>query len=46
MDFKSKAEALEAAKDFIDLHRQHWPSWEGESEVRQMYGPDEFPPKA
>ena len=36
MDFKSKAEALEAAKDFIDLHRQHWPGWEGASEVRQM----------
>jgi hypothetical protein len=46
MDFKSKEEALEAAKGFIDLHRQHWPGWEGESEVRQMYGPEEFPPKA
>ena len=46
MDFKSKEEALEAAKHFIDLHRQHWPGWEGESEVRQMYGPEEFPPKA
>jgi hypothetical protein len=46
MDFKSKEEALEAAKDFIGLHRQHWPGWEGESEVRQMYGPEEFPPKA
>jgi hypothetical protein len=46
MNFKSKEEALEAAKDFMDLHRQHWPGWEGESEVRQMYGPEEFPPKA
>jgi hypothetical protein len=46
MNFKSKEEALEAAKDFMDLHRQHWPGWEGESEVRQMFGPEEFPPKA
>jgi hypothetical protein len=46
MDFKSKEEALEAAKDFMDLHRKHWPGWEGESEVRQMFGPEDFPPKA
>ena len=46
MNFKSKEEALEAAKDFMDLHRQHWPGWEGETEVRQLYGPEEFPPKA
>ena len=46
MNFKSKEEALQAAKDFMDLHRQHWPGWEGESEVRQMFGPEDFPPKA
>jgi hypothetical protein len=45
MEFKSKEEALEAAKDFMDLHRQHWPGWEGETEVRQMFGPEEFPPR-
>lgn len=46
MDLKSKEEALEVAKHFIDLHRQHWPGWEGESEIRQMFGMDEVPPKA
>lgn len=46
MDLKSKDEALEVAKHFIDLHRQHWPSWEGESEVRQMFGMEDVPPKA
>jgi hypothetical protein len=46
LNFKSKAEALESAKHFMDLHRQHWPGWEGETEVRQMYGPEDFPPKA
>ena len=35
---------MEAAKHFMELHRKHWPGWEGESEVRQMFGPDEFPP--
>ena len=46
LNFKSKEEALESAKDFMDLHRQHWPGWEGETEVRQMYGPEDFPPQA
>ena len=44
-ELKSKEEAVEAAKHFMDLHRKHWPGWEGESEVRQMFGPDDaFPP--
>ena len=46
LNFKSKEEALESAKNFMDLHRQHWPGWEGETEVRQMFGPDDFPPRA
>jgi hypothetical protein len=46
LNFKSKEEALESAKAFMDLHRQHWPGWEGETEVRQMYGPEDFPPRA
>lgn len=46
MDLKSKEEALEVAKHFIDLHRQHWPGWEGESEVRQMFGMEDVPPSA
>jgi len=46
LNFNSKEEALESAKAFMDLHRQHWPGWEGETEVRQMYGPEDFPPRA
>jgi hypothetical protein len=45
MDFKSKEEALQAAKHFLDLHRQYWPGWEGESEVRQLFGPEDYCPK-
>jgi hypothetical protein len=33
----SKAEALEEARKFTELHRVHWPKWEGEIEIRQMY---------
>jgi hypothetical protein len=36
-NFASKAEALEAGREFMELHRVHWPQWEGELEIRQMY---------
>lgn len=42
-ELKSKAEAIQAAVRFMELHKQYWPGWEGETEVRQMYGPGEFP---
>ena len=35
-DVKSKAEAVEWARRFMNLHTQHWPGWEGECEVRQF----------
>ncbi len=41
-DLKSKEEALERAKAFMDLHLQHWPEFEGETEIRQIFGPDDF----
>jgi hypothetical protein len=33
----SKEEALEIARNFMELHRVHWPNWEGETEIRLMY---------
>ena len=42
-ELKSKEEAVESAVRFMELHKKHWPGWEGETEVRQMYGPNEFP---
>jgi len=44
-EFKSKEEAVRAAVGFMELHKQHWPGWEGETEVRQMYAPNDFPGK-
>ena len=35
-EFKSKREAIESAREFMQLHVEHWPGWEGETEVRQM----------
>jgi hypothetical protein len=42
-ELKSKEEAVESAVRFMELHRKYWPGWEGETEVRAMYEPGEFP---
>jgi hypothetical protein len=42
-ELQSKQEAIEGAVRFMELHKKYWPGWEGETEVRPMYGPDEFP---
>ncbi len=40
-ELKSKEEAIKSAVRFMELHKQHWPGWEGETEVRQMFGPED-----
>jgi hypothetical protein len=35
-ELDSKEQAIDWAKQFIELHRKHWPAWEGEVIVRQM----------
>src|SRR5687768_11655555 len=40
----SKEEAIEAGVKFMELHRLHWPGWEGETEIRQMFGPEDGGP--
>ena len=44
-EFASKEAAVESAVRFMELHKRHWPGWEGETEVRQMYEPGELPCK-
>jgi hypothetical protein len=39
----SKQEAIDAAVKFMELHRLHWPGWEGETEIRQMCAAEEGP---
>ena len=41
-ELKSKEEAIESAVQFMELHKKHRPGWEGETEVRQMFGPEDF----
>ncbi|HSM85878.1 MAG TPA: YciI family protein [Candidatus Limnocylindrales bacterium] len=41
-ELKSKEEAVKAAVRFMELHKKYWPEWEGETEVRQMFGPEDF----
>ena len=36
VEVKSKEEALQVARQFMDLHRIHWPAFEGECEVRPL----------
>ena len=43
MNLASKEEAIEEARKFMELHRIHWPQWNGETEVRAMYEEGEMP---
>ena len=36
VELESDEEALEMAKEFMELHRIHWPEFEGESELRPI----------
>lgn len=37
LNLGSREEALEEARNFMELHRVHWPKWRGEVELREMY---------
>src|SRR5258708_9936554 len=41
-ELKSKEEAIEGAVQFMELHKKYWPEWEGETEVRQIFGAEDF----
>jgi hypothetical protein len=41
---KSKQEALDWTVRFMNLHKAHWPGWQGESELRQIFDPSDFAP--
>lgn len=42
LEAKSKQEAVDGAVWLMNLHKEHWPGWEGEVEVRQIFGPEDF----
>jgi hypothetical protein len=38
IEARSEEHALEIAREFMEIHRRHWPAFEGESEVRPLDG--------
>jgi hypothetical protein len=44
MELPSKESAIEEARKFMELHRQLWPAWSGECEVREMFADGDLPP--
>jgi hypothetical protein len=43
LNANTKADAVRIATEFMELHRKHWPEFEGEAEVRPMFGPGDGP---
>ena len=41
-ELKSKKVAVESAVRFMELHKKHWPGWEGETEIRQIFRAEDF----
>src|SRR6202140_90726 len=41
-ELKSKEEAIESEVQFRQLRKKHRPRWEGETGVRQIFGPEDF----
>lgn len=38
----SKEEAVEWCRKFLELHKKHWPEWNGEVELRQLFEAQPF----
>jgi hypothetical protein len=40
-ELESEAEAVDWVRQFLELHRKHWPLWDGEVKIMQLvnYGP-------
>ena len=35
----TREQVMRVATEFMELHRKHWPEFEGESEIRPMFDP-------
>jgi hypothetical protein len=40
-EVRSKEEAIELSRRFMQIHAEIWPEFEGTCELRQVFGPDE-----
>jgi hypothetical protein len=43
IEVRSPEEALANARQVIEIHKEHWPGWEGSVEVRRISGVEEQP---
>jgi hypothetical protein len=43
LDARSLEEATELGARLMQLHVAHWPGWEGELEIRPVFGPGDVP---
>jgi len=41
-DVDSKQEMIDATVKFMQLHAEYWHGWEGETEIRQLFGPEDY----
>ena len=45
-DVRSKEEAVAWGTRFLEAHREHWPEWEGTTDLLKLFGPEDMPPAA
>lgn len=38
IEVRSHEEAVEGARRLIEIHKKHWPGWEGSVEIRPIHG--------
>jgi hypothetical protein len=43
LEYADKESALAGWAEFLEVHRQHWPGWEGEIEMRPIINDDPRP---
>jgi len=41
IEARSPEEAVESARRVIEIHKEHWPGWEGSVEIREVHGAEE-----
>ncbi|HLM07386.1 MAG TPA: YciI family protein [Blastococcus sp.] len=45
-EVRSKEEAVEWGTRFLDVHRKHWPGWEGSTDIHKVFGPEDMAPSS
>jgi hypothetical protein len=43
-EVRSKEEAVAWGTRFLEAHREHWPEWEGTTDLLKLFGPEDMAP--